>query len=175
MLSRTVVATLIFAASVFGQDAAKLKAEFLSNFDDTSKKIVALADAVPAGKYSYKPQDDVRSVGQVYVHLLMASYFIPNALGAKMPDDVKLEKDMEKTMTDKEQIVPMLRKALEHARTAISAAMDKPGQATKLFGRDSTYSGTSLLVITHMHEHLGQSIAYARAVGVTPPWSAGRQ
>jgi hypothetical protein len=24
----------------------------------------------------------------------------------------------------------------------------------------------------HMHEHLGQSIAYARVNGVVPPWSA---
>jgi len=26
-----------------------------------------------------------------------------------------------------------------------------------------------------MHEHLGQSIAYARSVGVTPPWTAAQQ
>jgi hypothetical protein len=25
----------------------------------------------------------------------------------------------------------------------------------------------------HLHEHLGQSIAYARTNGVTPPWSMG--
>jgi hypothetical protein len=27
----------------------------------------------------------------------------------------------------------------------------------------------------HMHEHLGQSIAYARSNGVTPPWSEAAQ
>jgi hypothetical protein len=26
-------------------------------------------------------------------------------------------------------------------------------------------------MVTHMHEHLGQMIAYARMNGVTPPWS----
>jgi hypothetical protein len=26
-------------------------------------------------------------------------------------------------------------------------------------------------MIAHAHEHLGQSIAYARINGVTPPWS----
>jgi hypothetical protein len=26
-------------------------------------------------------------------------------------------------------------------------------------------------MIAHLHEHLGQSIAYARMNGVTPPWS----
>ena len=47
-------------------------------------------------------------------------------------------------------------------------------KATKLFGRDNTYGGVKLLIITHLHEHLGQSIAYARTNKVTPPWSAGR-
>ena len=51
--------------------------------------------------------------------------------------------------------------------------MDTPDKATKLFGRDSTNAGVALLLITHMHEHLGQSIAYARSNGVTPPWSEG--
>jgi uncharacterized damage-inducible protein DinB len=27
------------------------------------------------------------------------------------------------------------------------------------------------LIANHMHEHLGQSIAYARTNGVVPPWS----
>jgi uncharacterized damage-inducible protein DinB len=35
-----------------------------------------------------------------------------------------------------------------------------------------TVRGALLLATTHMHEHLGQSIAYARTIGVVPPWSA---
>ena len=31
------------------------------------------------------------------------------------------------------------------------------------------------LLLSHAHEHLGQSIAYARMNGVTPPWSAQQQ
>jgi uncharacterized damage-inducible protein DinB len=29
-----------------------------------------------------------------------------------------------------------------------------------------------LAALGHTHEHLGQSIAYARAMGITPPWTA---
>ena len=32
-----------------------------------------------------------------------------------------------------------------------------------------------MLFVTHNHEHLGQMIAYARSVGVTPPWTAREQ
>jgi uncharacterized damage-inducible protein DinB len=30
-------------------------------------------------------------------------------------------------------------------------------------------------IVTHAHEHLGQSIAYARVNGVVPPWTAAQQ
>jgi hypothetical protein len=29
------------------------------------------------------------------------------------------------------------------------------------------------LLVSHLHEHLGQAIAYARMNGVAPPWSEG--
>jgi len=168
------ILVLLAAATAAAQDAKALKSEFLTNFDDTSKKIVSLAEAVPAEKYSWKPQDGVRSIAQVYVHLIGANYAIPTALGGKMRTDGRLSRDMEKTMTDKAKIVPLLKQAMDNARQAIETGMDTPSKATKLFGKESTNSAAALLIITHMHEHLGQSIAYARTNGVTPPWSAGK-
>jgi uncharacterized damage-inducible protein DinB len=41
----------------------------------------------------------------------------------------------------------------------------------KLFGRDMTKLGALMLILEDQHEHLGQSIAYARSNGVVPPWS----
>ena len=46
-------------------------------------------------------------------------------------------------------------------------------KAVELFGRDSTYRAVFLVIVGHISEHLGQSIAYARMNGVVPPWSAG--
>jgi uncharacterized damage-inducible protein DinB len=41
----------------------------------------------------------------------------------------------------------------------------------KLFGRDMTKLGALMLILEDQHEHLGQSIAYARSNSVVPPWS----
>ena len=41
----------------------------------------------------------------------------------------------------------------------------------KLFGRDMTKQAAVMLILEDQHEHLGQSIAYARTNGVVPPWS----
>ena len=42
---------------------------------------------------------------------------------------------------------------------------------TRLYGRDVAQWAVLLQLVAHMNEHLGQSIAYARMNGVTPPWS----
>ena len=40
------------------------------------------------------------------------------------------------------------------------------------FGSANVFvSGVLVTVLSHLHEHLGQSIAYARMNGVAPPWS----
>jgi uncharacterized damage-inducible protein DinB len=41
----------------------------------------------------------------------------------------------------------------------------------KLFGRDMTKEDAVRFLFADQHEHLGQSIAYARSNGVVPPWS----
>ena len=40
-----------------------------------------------------------------------------------------------------------------------------------VFGMDMTLRNFMVSSLNHMHEHLGQSIAYARSNGITPPWS----
>ena len=41
----------------------------------------------------------------------------------------------------------------------------------KMFGRESSVRSTWVMTVTHVHEHLGQLIAYARSNKVVPPWS----
>jgi hypothetical protein len=41
----------------------------------------------------------------------------------------------------------------------------------RMFGRDLTKQGATLMLLLDQHEHLGQSIAYARSNNVVPPWS----
>ncbi len=83
---------------------------------------------------------------------------------------------MEKTVTEKAKVVEMLKKSFEHVRQALlsksDADLDSPA---KLFGQETTVRDVLLTTVTHMHEHLGQSIAYARMNGVVPPWTAAEQ
>ena len=172
---KTTAALLFLTSAAFSQEPTRtLRSEFLANFDDVTKKIISLAEAIPEEKYTWRPAAGVRSISEVFVHIAGANFMIPNAVGVKMPAGA-ISRDAEKTMARKSDIVPLLRKSADHTRTAISSALEGDvNKPTKLFGRESTYGGTSLLMVSHLHEHLGQLIAYARSVGVTPPWSQGR-
>jgi hypothetical protein len=39
------------------------------------------------------------------------------------------------------------------------------------FGHDMTTRAVLIILYGHVNEHLGQSVAYARANKITPPWS----
>lgn len=153
-----------------GLPKSGFRAEFLHDFDDVSKKIVELAEAVPAAKYGWRPAPGVRSVSEVYMHIAGGNYFLATFAGAKPPsyDERTLEK-----ITEKQRVIEELRKSFEYIRTVAThstdADLDKP---IKMFGYDTTHRGALMTVLTHLHEHLGQSIAYARMNGVVPPWSA---
>jgi uncharacterized damage-inducible protein DinB len=55
---------------------------------------------------------------------------------------------------------------------AITGLSDNDLQTpVKLFGIDMAKQGALMLVLEDPHQHLGQSIAYARTNGVVPPWS----
>ena len=57
-------------------------------------------------------------------------------------------------------------------KTALAGLSDSDlGSKVKIFGMDSTKQGAAMMLLSDQHEHLGQSIAYARSNGVVPPWS----
>jgi uncharacterized damage-inducible protein DinB len=176
-ISRFLIAgALLSALCASGQQQEKpvpkgVHADLLKNLDDTQKKIMSLAEEIPADKYTWRPAEGVRSISEVFMHIAGANYMIPSALGAAPPSGIS--PDMEKKVTDKSEVVKRLTDSFSHLRKAMENAPDLEKKAT-LFGRDNTTGGVQVLLVTHLHEHLGQAIAYARMNKITPPWSAGR-
>jgi uncharacterized damage-inducible protein DinB len=139
------------------------------------EKYVALAKAMPADSYDWRPADGVRSVGEVFTHIAAANLGLPmRFMQVAPPSGMAMETIMnaEAEVTDKDEIVAMLETAFEHLAGTLEGLSDEQlGTAVNVFGRDTNWSGAALLLVTHSHEHLGQAIAYARSNGVTPPWS----
>ena len=83
---------------------------------------------------------------------------------------------MEKSTTDKTKVVSTLKESFAHAKKAITAMSDADlEKSMDWFGGKNTERGVVLFIVRHGAEHLGQSIAYARFVGVIPPWTEDLQ
>jgi uncharacterized damage-inducible protein DinB len=147
-------------------DSAMVTSPFLSDLDRLEEKVVGLAEAIPADQYGWSPAEGVRSVSQVFMHMAGAMHFFGSKLGGPAPEG-NLEE-----ITDKDAVVAELKKAFAGARETVGALTHEDLEAElDLFGGTWTKAQVVYLIGTHNHEHLGQSIAYARSIGVTPPWS----
>lgn len=63
--------------------AAEVRKQFVLDLDTLHTKFVALANAFPADKYSWRPGPGVRSVGEVFMHVASEFYvYSPMAYGA---------------------------------------------------------------------------------------------
>ena len=159
------------AASSQAAPTSGYRAEFLAEIAYYEERYVKLAEAMPAEKYNWRPAEGVRSVGEVYTHIVAANYGIARSLGTAPPTGLDF-KGIQALSTDKAKTVQALKDSFTHFRSAILALSDADAdKAQKMFGRDTTLRGSFIMITGHFGEHLGQSIAYARTNGVVPPWT----
>lgn len=169
----------VFPSGRVSAQTAPVVADLMKDVDDVQKKLVGLANAMPEGKYGWRPAAGVRSVGEVFLHVASDNYLLPEMFGTKAPaktgisaKDFKTVEAYEKRSLTRAQIVAELEESFVHLKASmqgttaanISASVD-------WFGRPNTRQAAWISTTTHLHEHLGQAIAYARMNGVTPPWS----
>jgi uncharacterized damage-inducible protein DinB len=141
--------------AAFGKDAATL-----------SDKFTGLA-RVMSGKYDWKPGQGVRSVGDVFNLIVKENGMLAGVLSSTPNTEAKPA-----PITDPEKLQEALKASYVNLQEAIAGLSDQDLQApVKLFGRNMTKLGALMLILEDQHEHLGQSIAYARSNGVVPPWS----
>ncbi len=152
------------------------RAEFLRLMEDAETKLVRLAEAIPAEKYAWRPGDGVRSVSELFLHVAGGNFNIPRRVGTEPPVNFKPQ-GFDTSTTEKAKVVETLKQSFEHVRQAAMKLTDADLEKTSpWFGnRQATYREILFFLATHEHEHLGQAIAYARMIGVAPPWTVERQ
>ena len=147
------------------------RSEVLAEVMIQEDKFLRLAEAIPTEKYTWRPAPDVRSVAEVFLHVSAANFNVYKLVGTPPPAGLEMN-GLEKSTTDKTKVVATLKDSFAHARKAITAMSDADlGKSLDWFGGKNTERGVLLFVTRHAAEHLGQSIAYARFMGVVPPWT----
>jgi len=185
---RRFVLSALVAASAAAVPAARARAQdvldaksaahvfkaYETDLDTLHAKFVALAHAIPADKYSWRPAQGVRSISEALMHVASEFYYWgPMSVGGKMPADWKSAKEqipaLEKIVA-KDQVIAELEKAWAHYQSQLKAVdPSKLTAAYKPWGQPLDMAAFAMT--DDLHEHLGQLIAYSRSVGVKPPWS----
>jgi len=174
-------AELVFDVELLGvKEAAPVPAagaDLNTALPQLETHIVALAKAVPEEKYAWKPAAGVRSFQQVFLHIAYGNQLLLNIAVNSLAGDA-LQKALEEQARNEDAPVTKdkVLEVLTQSFAAIHRAIDRARPTTltrsvDFFGTPATTNGVLIDLETHMAEHLGQAIAYARMNGIVPPWS----
>jgi uncharacterized damage-inducible protein DinB len=171
-----VLALSLSAAPVGAQG---LMADFHTDVNDVQEKVLALANAIPETAYDWRPAAGVRSVGEVFIHIAADNYLIPVAMGKPAPAETGIDAANYNTVLayearkmTKAQVIATLQASFAHLHSAMNLTTEANlSEQITFFGRPWSRQRAMILTVTHLHEHLGQMIAYARSNNVKPPWS----
>jgi enamine deaminase RidA (YjgF/YER057c/UK114 family)/uncharacterized damage-inducible protein DinB len=145
---------------------AGLQDAFAKDAGTLSDKFTGLA-RVMSGKYDWKPAQGVRSVADVFNLIVKENGLLAGVLSGTPNTGASPA-----PITDPEKMQEALKATYLNLQEAIAALFDNDLQVpVTLFGRDMTKQSALMLLLADQHEHLGQSIGYARSNGVVPPWS----
>ena len=134
--------------------------------------ILRSAEKLPESKYSFRPTDSVRTLGQLLAHVADGQYEFCGAAAGKHD-----HKNVEQTAKTKAQIDAALKEAFAYCDEIYATMTD--AQASEMmpaFG-GIKISRLSMLDfnVAHTMEHYGNLVTYMRIQGVVPPSSEPRK
>jgi len=155
------LACLVAVAAVHGQNRQPpdpMKA-ISGTFTSVHKNILDMAEDFPAEKYGFKPKPEMRSFGEVIVHVFSGTTYAAKAGKGEAAQWTELDP---KNYKDKAAVVAGLKKAIADADASMKAT-----PATRFAASPEPW----LSVIEHSAEHYGLLVAYYRLNGLVPPAS----
>ena len=160
--SLVVFATLLgvaFTSALAQQQPASTAQSVRRQFMAVDKNILDMAKDFPADKYGFKLKPEMRSFGEVIVHVASG-----NTYAAKFGrgENVKWDEIDAKDYKTKDQIVALLEKSIGDSEATMKTWSDD-----EFSKRVQPWLG----VLEHGAEHYGLLVAYYRANGMVPPES----
>ena len=149
------------------QSAAPVSDALRSSEQGSAKHLVAAAEAMPAGKYGFKPTPAQMSFGTVIVHLSKGNDYLCSKIGGI--DAPKRSAIAEGDAKDK--LVARLRESFQFCETAL-AKVDDSALSSKVpfFGeREVTRAEAMFAATEDWADHYSQMAIYLRLNGVLPP------
>jgi uncharacterized damage-inducible protein DinB len=165
-----------YAAPPAAPGKSAFQRDLLGVYSYTQKQVLQLEEAMPQNKFDWRPAPGVRSVAETYLHIAFSNYgLVKMVTGKEPPAEAGWEMNpakWDKKTKDKAEIKKILEQSFAFAHAAIESFPDADlDKKVSFFGNEMSARSVLIILAGHMSEHLGQSIAYARANKITPPWT----
>jgi DinB family protein len=170
------VFSLAVAIPAAAQPPSGVMSDLLADVKEAKGKIVGLAKAMPEDAWEWRPGPGVRSTKEVLVHLTGDNYFIPVGAGSTAPAETGIGAEyktvaaFEKRTRTRDQVLAELETSFVFLEQQMTATTEAKLATPSKWPNTSTRQ-LWIAAATHLHEHLGQLIAYARSNKIAPPWS----
>jgi hypothetical protein len=153
------LAVLAVSASAQPKTPPTPAKQIANTFSYVNNNILDMAQDFPADKYDFRLKPEMRSFGEVIVHVTSGIVY---AAKAGRGEKVQWDELDAKNYKTKDQIVGLLQKSMADANATLKAVPE-----------DSFAKSLQpwLSVIEHSGEHYGLLVAYYRANGLVPPAS----
>ena len=144
----------------------------LAQWNEIGRKLIAMADDFPEGKYDFKPTPEQRTFAEQLLHAAGSMYYFTDVVEGKKPrygEDPKGD-----NLKTKAQIAAFVKKCVEDGAAVIKSKGDK-GMAELVTDPESKQqmpvADLAYGLMEHSGEHYGQLAVYYRVAGLVPPES----
>jgi hypothetical protein len=153
------LAALAVSASAQPKTPPSPAKQIANTFGSVNKQILDMAQDFPADKYDFRLKPEMRSFGEVIVHVTSGIVY---AAKKGRGENVNWDELDAKNYKGKDQIVALLQKSMADANATLKSVPE-----------DSFAKNLQpwLSVLEHSGEHYGLLVAYYRANGMVPPAS----
>jgi uncharacterized damage-inducible protein DinB len=158
-------ATFLFLLLTAGLATASPAGEYAQHFPALSQLSVAVAQAMPADQYSFRPHAESMTFGELMMHIASTNYaFCAGLTDAASPADPSI------SATDKDAVVKFLSDSFAYC-SGVIPKLSEAQLSQSHNSPDGRLPGREILLAMYVHvaHHRGQAEIYLRDRGIKPP------
>ena len=153
-----------FAATDKPVSPSRFVADFLKHWDNAKELTIAVARAMPAADYGFKPNPDEMTFGEQMLHIAESTEGYCAFLGEKKPDFHAPDP------VTPDSAAKAISESFDYCSAVVGSLTD--AQLDQMHGEGKRQFDTREVLfgaLVHMAHHRGQAEVYLRAKGIKPP------
>lgn len=164
-------AALALGAPLFAADEGAM---FARHWQTSKEFTLAVAEAMPAADYNFKPNEEEMSFGKLMAHIAMANNnafaLVSGTKAPAAPEKIVAAYKDPKGVFEKDATIQFLRDSFDFCTKALDDVnAEKLDAMTGPAGREMTGRERLWAYFTHTAHHRGQAEVYLRVKNVKPP------